>query len=374
MSQFLYYFIIKVYKGLFIKKHKGNAHILMVPEPEGSTHLLLGMLGEIPNSPGTYATQLVAKIPSEKSDEFIEFEKEQFGEKFVQVEKLPSVAKRISSETIKVKVGNGKHILSDLIVTYNQAASQQVGKDIYLVEGKFDLVFGEVPEGAMKSIALQKMSIIGGPEKFANIKQKLGDFTMEKDNMLEKDCKNFLSKIIKESKALRKKLSFDEQKKMVDLVQKMSLRELISVLFYDGKPITEQEEGKFKRGLKYGTAGLAGAYAGHKVIPKVVTKVTKRIPVPVPKGRLAIGAGLAMTGLYLWRRFSDKCRGMKTPKEVHSCKANAAQIVVRDLKQAMGKCNAAHDPLRCKEKVAKRISYWVDVYRNEREKAAKSLG
>ncbi len=276
----------------------------------------------------------------------------------------------------KIKIGKSKHILSDMLIAYNEDFSKEVGKPIYTIKGKFDLVWEDISSGEqVKSLALQKMSIIGGVEKLKNFKHDVGELKMEQDDKtLTLGCRAYLKDAIRESKNLRKKLSFSEHKKMFDLVEKMTLREMLSVIFHNGKPITEQEEGKTKKALKYGGAGAAGAYLGRKYLPKAIKKVTRKLSVPlVPKGRLAVGAGTAMAALYLWRRLTDRCRKGKSPKEVHLCKAAAAQAVINDLKKGLAHCPSSHNPKKCEFKIRKRISKWTVIYRLEREKAARPL-
>jgi len=381
MEQFLHYFIIKVYKGLFIKKHKGNVHTFLIPTDKD--YLFLAMLGELNYEPGKYVAQSIIKISPESVDAFIEHQKDYFGDKFLSVEKVKCISKQISDGMYKIKIGKAKHVLSDMVVAYNDEYSKQAGKPTYTIQGKFDLVWEDISDPSdIKSVSLQKMSIIGGVEKFKNLKQDVGELKMEQDDKtLKLACQAYLTDAIRESQSLRKKLSFSEHKKMFDLVNKMTLREMISAIFHDGQPITEQQEGKTKKALKYGGAGAAGALLARRYVGKikggVYTKAQAKTAMAARTylgrkmpGKLGLaGAATAMGALYLYKRFTDKCRGMNTPKQVHLCKAAAAQVVIKDLKSALANCADA----KCEKKMKNSITKWTVIYRKEREIAARPI-
>ncbi len=64
MTQSLYYFILKVYKGLFIKKHRGNVHTLLLPTGDNYTYFVI--IGELQYQPGTYIAQSSIRISPEQ--------------------------------------------------------------------------------------------------------------------------------------------------------------------------------------------------------------------------------------------------------------------------------------------------------------------
>lgn len=191
--------------------------------------------------------------------------------------------------------------------------------------------------------------------------------------LIEKSCKKVLFEIIIDSQHVRNTLSFSEQVKMLEWVKNFSYQESISAVFYNGEPLDEigvrDFEGKFRKFLKYGFAGLAGGLA-------VFTG---------PLGLLA-GPPIAMFATYLFRKATDPCYRMCAkkfgqPAERKACKyecqVRAAQAIVKDIKSQIPKCRSTKKPIPCEKKLNKEYIKWskkLQVQLVNLQKAKANLG
>lgn len=169
----LYYCVLKNYKGIFKKKHVGNTHLFLIPISDDA-YLYLGMIGELIDNEGTYATQLIIRLPSEIVEQVIEEEKIHFEDRFIVLEKLPCKTKKISPGEYDVKLNKkGKMILSDLHIDFEADYSTD-RRRIYLMTGEFNFESSDIKSTTdMKMVADKKMAYLGDKTRYEsyNIKK-----------------------------------------------------------------------------------------------------------------------------------------------------------------------------------------------------------
>lgn len=172
----IYYFVLKHYKGIFQKKHKGNTHLFMIPIT-GGKYVYLGLLGELVDEDGSYACQLIVRLDDTLLDTIIIGEEEYFGDRFVQLEELPCKVGSLGSGDYKIKLEKkGNYIGSDLKLTYNVEYSTDERR-IYILRGKLNFEAEDVTSSAeLKMSAIKQMAFIGGRNRFFthNKKKNIG--------------------------------------------------------------------------------------------------------------------------------------------------------------------------------------------------------
>jgi len=164
---YIYYFVIKMYKGLFKKKHSGNVHIFSIPVGKGVS-CLLTLLGELENEENTYVFTLNDILPNEMIEKLLEVTKDDFEERFVLLDKVPcTVSSKNNVFNIKIK-SKGNYILSNSTLEYQG----EYKKDkIFLYKGSLNLYILGINDKQYGMMRLKKNSLVSG--FFNNIKSKL---------------------------------------------------------------------------------------------------------------------------------------------------------------------------------------------------------
>jgi hypothetical protein len=162
----LYYCVLKNYKGIFKKKHVGNTHLFLVPISE-EAYLYLGMIGELIDNKGVYATQLIIRLSSEIVEDIIEKEKEYFKDRFIVLEEITCTPTKITSGEYDIKLDEkGKMILSDLHIDFEADYSTDKRR-IYLMTGEFDFESSDIKSTTdMKMSADKKMAYMGDKTRY----------------------------------------------------------------------------------------------------------------------------------------------------------------------------------------------------------------
>lgn len=163
----IYYCVLKNYKGLFRKKHRGNTHLFLAPiSPD--TYVYLGLLGELTDEPGTYATHLIVKLPKDLVDTILTGEQEYFKDRFVIVETLPCSPKKIDSGEYSLKMGKkGKYILSPIDLKYEVEYSTS-SRRVFLMKGVFNFESNDIKlDVTMKMAAAKQDALMGDKERFS---------------------------------------------------------------------------------------------------------------------------------------------------------------------------------------------------------------
>jgi hypothetical protein len=177
MDGTLYYYVLKKYKGMLIKKHKSNTHLFFVPV-EPNKYMYLSLIGVMEDEENTYAAQLLVRLPEDILDDTIAGEKEYFGDRFVEVEKLECKSSNQSpGKYIITPKKIGFNILSNLEINY-QVEYSTIDRRIYLVKGELNLVTGEINEQNIKMVATKQAAFMGDKQRFKEQKNiiKLGRF------------------------------------------------------------------------------------------------------------------------------------------------------------------------------------------------------
>jgi len=375
----IYYFILENY-SLF-GKHKGNTHLFMIPISD-NRHIYVGLLGEIEGNKSHYASKLIVQIPSRLIHPVIEGEKKYFGEKFKILEKIPCSVTEDEEGIYSIVLKNkGKYLKSDLTVKFSQTYSSY-NMRIYTIWGKLSFKSENIKTKMELNKMSKLLSTIGVKKSPDNSNNLNGGKEMSSDDKIfEGALKLFLLDVIKESKVLENNLKKDEIIEMGIEVNNMKLSECVSIILNLPQNATieeiREEEGNFKKAVKYTAAAAGGAYAithpekmkaiGSAIThPKKIKAIGKDI-IFSDKFRKTKGAAAAVAGLYLYRKLSDPCvrKGLlhiHKPAErrevVKKCRMEAARKVINQLRKNMGGCVNASNPPKCKAKYAKEIEKW----------------
>ena len=131
------YSILKDYKGIFKKRHAGNASLLSFTS---DTHfIILNLLGKMTD--GSKVGQVIVKGPVEQFKNVIDSLKQD--PNFVEAEDLTCKTTTIGTSDYKiVPTRKGKYLLSPLNVSFQMEYS---GGDqmIYFIKGKINIIVGE---------------------------------------------------------------------------------------------------------------------------------------------------------------------------------------------------------------------------------------
>lgn len=167
MNNSTYYCVLKNYKGLFRKKHLGNTHLFLVPI-DTDNYLYLGLIGELEEEPGTYATQLIVKLPSEIIEDVITEEINYFKGRYQVIEELNSTPKKIESGHYDIKIIKpGKFIKSkNLDIEFNVDYSTN-SRRIYLIKGEFEFESSDITSNSnVGMMANKQMAYMGSKTRF----------------------------------------------------------------------------------------------------------------------------------------------------------------------------------------------------------------
>ena len=166
--------------------------------------------------------------------------------------------------------------------------------------------------------------------------------------LLETSCRTFLKEVAMLSDKFEK-ITDDDWRRLEGFINKLTTEEMFNILF-EGK----LQEGDF---WKYAQAGVAGA---------AVAGAIKKRKFLGPKTFGALG-GIA--AYYLYKRFTDKCRGFNTSQEQASCRATAAQRVLKQLRSNLKDCEQSAIPEKCSQKLHAQIDKWQRIYSDQAVKA-----
>lgn len=190
MTESLYYFILKNYKGLLRKKHKSNNHLFLVPTGT-KKYMYLAIIGKLEDEENTYVAQLLVRISDDIVDKMIEGEKDYFSSRFVEVEKLNCKVLNPSSGEYIVKLKEkGENILSNLEINYQVEYSTNARR-LYFIKGDLNLITEEVNEKDMKMVANKQSAFIGDKKRFEESKKYKKTKILREDKIMlnEKDIK-----------------------------------------------------------------------------------------------------------------------------------------------------------------------------------------
>jgi hypothetical protein len=265
-SSYLYYNVLKMYKGTLKKTYKGNTHLLIVPIAQ-KKYLYLAIIGKLVDEENSYACQLIVSIPSRLVGSIITGEEEHFGDRYVVVEKLkcePQITGENHYNIALESPGKAKNIKSDLTVEYHPEFNLG-SKRIYVVSGVLEFETEEISsKGEMGMTAAKQSALMGKKDRFEEPETKLD--IKEGQNMKNTDkLKIALMGSIKESKLPKKgkllllDLIFENE----DLEQSLEILESFAVIDEVSKGKVATWLKKHKEGIKLGTAdvGLAAGIA-----------------------------------------------------------------------------------------------------------------
>lgn len=137
MLQMARYAVIQKFSGIFTKKFRGNAHLIMLPPP--GEFAIYNMLGTMEN--GREALLLVLKTSDTNEIDIVREISNTDNTKIV--EELPCVAKEIAAGNYRIALKKkGKFIQDNMDVRYEPEYSSGDTR-VYSVKGKFALAHDE---------------------------------------------------------------------------------------------------------------------------------------------------------------------------------------------------------------------------------------
>lgn len=159
MKNYIYYIILKSYKGLLRKKHVGNTQLFFIPINNEET-LYLAIIGKLTNTDDVYLCQLINRIPHNLRYKIVEEQKNEFKDRYVVLETVPCSSEENGIEQFSINVPKtGKYILSDLKLSFDSGYSTDRQR-IYRLEGKINLETSEVSGFEVKAAGIKKLSLL----------------------------------------------------------------------------------------------------------------------------------------------------------------------------------------------------------------------
>jgi|WetSurSiteA1Bulk_404760.scaffolds.fasta_scaffold00112_6 hypothetical protein len=152
-------------------------------------------------------------------------------------------------------------------------------------------------------------------------------------------AKDSLTDLVLESPLLYEKLTFREHVGLLDFVSNITYEDVCSILTEDIKAF----EGKFKKFLKYGLAGIVSMISG-------------------------FGLTGPMFALYMFRKASDPCEQACITKYPLSrqkkicklrCQHAATRKIIAELREEITRCNEFPNPKKCMQKLQKIYITWA---------------
>jgi len=163
-TEYFKYNILKMYSGIFRKKHSGNVHNIVVPISEHESMYLV-IVGEIIKEPDDYACALIMRGTPDIVNSVIENEKKIFGKRFFTLEELKCVGKDIGQGKYKYKfVTPGYYLKSPLSLTYEPEYSTDKRR-IYVLRGKINLEVNDIHPKHIGMMATKKLSLFKSRSK-----------------------------------------------------------------------------------------------------------------------------------------------------------------------------------------------------------------
>lgn len=177
MVKTLYYCVLKNYKGRFIKTHRGNTHLFLIPVSDHE-YLYLGMIGAMVGEEDSFATQLIVRIPSEIIVTFINHEIRYFDGRFEVIDRVKCEASKKEAGKYEINILNPSHyIKSDLVLSYELEYSTP-NRRVYTLDGNLSFMASEVnPKTTLPMAAIKQQALL---------KKKKAGSILSKQDMIDK--------------------------------------------------------------------------------------------------------------------------------------------------------------------------------------------
>ena len=159
MKNYIYYIILKSYKGIFKKRHVGNTHLFFIPVNSKETFYLI-LIGKLISEKNSYVCQLVNRIPHMLRAKIVEEQKNEFKERYIVMEAIKCNSTEVDDETFEINVpSKGKYILSNLKVSFDPKHTTERQR-IYRLDGNINLETYDVPDESIKSLGIKKLALL----------------------------------------------------------------------------------------------------------------------------------------------------------------------------------------------------------------------
>lgn len=190
------YFVLKNYKGLFVKRHRGNTHAFYIPLGNGLTGYF-GLLGRVNGESlddgndtdeyeykDTYAMVLIFKMEDDLLERIQDAEEKYFGDRYVHLESVDGDSQLISRGYFNFKIDHpGKYIHSDIRTKFMPEYSSN-DKKIYFVYGGFDFETQDIKTNQLRGYA-NKTFMNMTNKNFSNSDDVLDLLQHENENLTE---------------------------------------------------------------------------------------------------------------------------------------------------------------------------------------------
>ena len=150
MKPIIHYCVIKTYKGIFTRRHAGNAHIFFIPISKNES-LVLGVVGFFEDKPNDPVFVLQGRIMMEYVNVVIDEAIKEGKGNFIVVESLPCTPKTISKGNYQITLEKkGSFIKSSFKLLFEPEYSTSFD-NVYSTEGgKFELEDQDIDPKTMK--------------------------------------------------------------------------------------------------------------------------------------------------------------------------------------------------------------------------------
>lgn len=161
------YYVLKNYKGLFIKRHRGNTHAFYIPLGDNTVGYF-GLLGRVVDETlndgndtdedfrrgkDTYALVLIFKMEIGVVERIQDEEKKFFGDRYIHVESVEGDVQTIQNGYYNFHINKpGKYIHSDVRTKY-MVEHSTANRRIYFMYGDFDFEITDLQSKQLRGLA-----------------------------------------------------------------------------------------------------------------------------------------------------------------------------------------------------------------------------
>ena len=154
----LYYNALKIYHGVFLKKHTGNVLVLLTPISK-TEFLYVAILGRIPDTDKILGVSVYRDALS-RLERVAEDDKQYFGDHYINIEKIPAEGKILENSVYRVKLKRpGKYIKSNLNIELDHSRSS-ADKKYYIIAGDIELVSWDIDPETVEAKAKRHLYLL----------------------------------------------------------------------------------------------------------------------------------------------------------------------------------------------------------------------
>lgn len=152
------YNILKMYEGVFRKKHLNNVHTIVIPTSNYES-LFMTIIGEIIKEPNSYACALIVRNNTEIINNIIENEKKHFGKRFFTLEDPNVIGQDLGQGKYTYKIPTKNYYLKSPLNLSFEPEYSSTNRRIYVLRGNINLEVKDVNSKHIGMMALKKLSL-----------------------------------------------------------------------------------------------------------------------------------------------------------------------------------------------------------------------